>query len=153
MTGLHDADLYRLTYLSASRAAMPRTELDAILEASRTNNSRRAVTGLLLYHDAQFFQALEGPKAQVEEAFAIIKRDPRHSGCLVLESRPVAARFFDRWSMGYRSADDLSAGQKQSFLELASVRGQYAGRDAAGDARTRILMDSFLSSLRDLDLP
>lgn len=153
MTGLPDAQLYRLTYLSSARDEVPLSELDAILEVAREKNSRRQVTGLLLYHDMQFFQTLEGPQAEVEQIFNVIKTDRRHGGCVVLESRPVAARCFDRWSMGYKKVGDLNSSQKQDFLDLAGVRGRNAANVPNGDARTRILIDSFLSSFRDLDIP
>jgi hypothetical protein len=147
-----DHDLHRLTYLSSAPDEVSQQQLDAILEASRANNPRQHVTGLLLYHDCQFFQALEGPRAQVEEIFARIKADRRHNGCLVLESRSVESRFFDKWSMAYKSVSSLGAAEKQNFLDLTGVRGRYAASEAVDGARTRILMDSFLSSLRDVDL-
>lgn len=148
-----NAGLYRLTYLSAARDEMHREELDAILDVARENNRRHEVTGLLLYHDMQFFQALEGGRQQVEQVFGRIKADRRHTGCLALESRPVEQRLFDGWSMAYRSIGELDTAQKQNFLELTKVRGGLAKTDANGNASTRILIDSFLSSFRDLDLP
>ena len=153
MTGLPEAALHRLTYLSSARDDIPPSELVSILETARDNNRRRHVTGLLLYHDMQFFQTLEGPKAHVDEIFAAIKADRRHSGCLILESRSVAARCFDGWSMGYRRAADLDASQKENFRDLTSIRGRYAGSEPNDHSRTRILIDSFLSSFRDLELP
>jgi hypothetical protein len=153
MTHPQDAGLHRLTYLSSTRDDVHQEELDAILEVARANNPRHHITGLLLYHDRQFFQALEGPRQQVEQVFARIKTDRRHNGCLVLESRSVELRFFDGWSMAYASVSELGAAEKQNFLDLTRVRGRYAGSEANDDARTRILIDSFLSSFRDLDLP
>jgi hypothetical protein len=152
MTQPQDQDLHRLTYLSSAPDDVSQEQLDAILEAARTNNPRHHVTGLLLYHDRQFFQALEGPRPQVEEVFARIKTDRRHRGCLVLESRSVESRFFHKWSMAYKSVSGLGAAEKRNFLDLTGVRGRYAASEAGDNAQTRILMDSFLSSLRDLDL-
>ena len=153
MTQPQDAGLHRLTYLSSARDEMLPAELDTILEAARENNRRHEVTGLLLYHDMQFFQALEGRRPHVEQTFARITADRRHKGCLVLESRSIESRLFDGWSMAYRSIGQLNTSQKQNFLDLTKVRARYAKGDTNGDVRTRILIDSFLSSFRDLDLP
>ena len=153
MTQPQDAGLHRLTYLSSACEEMSQSDLDAILNAARENNRRHEVTGLLLYHDMQFFQALEGRRPQVEQTFARIKADRRHKGCLALESRSVELRLFDGWSMAYRSIGEFNISQKQNFMDLTKVRARYTASEPDGDARTRILIDSFLSSLRDLDLP
>jgi hypothetical protein len=148
-----DAGLHRLTYLSSALAEMSQGQLDAILEVARANNPRHDVTGLLLYHDMQFFQALEGPRPQVEQVFARIKGDRRHSGCMVLESRAVTERFFAGWSMAYKGIAGIDTSRKQNFLDLTRVRSRYAAGEPNADISTRILLDSFLSSFRDLDLP
>lgn len=147
LTGLH-----RLTYFSSASEEMSEAQLESILEAARDNNPRHGVTGLLLYHDLRFFQALEGPRAQVEEVFKLIAKDRRHKGCLVLESRAVETRIFDRWSMGYKSGGDLNSSQKRSFLDLTKVRGNFAESAASDYSNTWVLLDSFLSSFRDLHL-
>ena len=132
---------------------MLQSELGAILDVARENNRRREVTGLLLYHDMQFFQVLEGRHPQVDQTFARIKMDRRHNGCLVIESRAAEARLFDGWAMAYRSIGELNTSQQRNFLDLTKVRARYTAGQPDGDTHTRILIDSFLSSLRDLDLP
>jgi len=151
MTGAQDSDLHRLTYLSSSCDAMPADELDAILDSSRRNNSRHGITGLLMYHDMQFFQTLEGSRHELEELYARIVRDRRHSQCLRLEFRPVADRYFADWSMAYRSFGEFAPADKQNFLDLTRLGRRYRGGEESGDLRTGILIGSFLSGLRDLD--
>ena len=152
MTDFHDADLYRLTYVSAARMAMSEADLDAILSVARDNNRQNHISGMLIYHEMQFFQTLEGTLKPLDRVFTSIRRDSRHSGCLMLERCAVARRLFDGWAMAYKSADELSAHQKQNFLELTKVRGQCAEIDAGGNADTLTLIDSFLSSFRYLKL-
>lgn len=55
--------------------------------------------------------------------------------------------------MAYRSIGELNTSQQQNFLDLTKVRARYTASEPDGDAHTRILIDSFLSSFRDLDLP
>lgn len=153
MTDLHDADLYRLTYVSSAREAMSPEGLDAILEVARKNNRRHQISGMLIYHDLQFFQTLEGAPEQLDRVFTSIRKDGRHIGCIQLERCAVARRLFDGWAMAYKRSDELNADQKQNFLDLTKVRGHCAEIAAGGDADTLILIDSFLSSFRDLKLP
>lgn len=152
MTQKQSTDLHRMTYFSSATEEMSPAQLDSILEASRENNPRHGVTGLLLYHDLRFFQALEGPRAQVEEVYIRIATDRRHKRCLVLEFRPVETRIFERWSMGYKSGGDLNSSQKRSFLDLTKIRDNFAENAAIGGSETWVLLDSFLSSFRDLQL-
>ena len=98
----------------------------------------------------QFFQTLEGKRQDVQQVFTRIKADQRHNGCLALESRFVASRLFDGWSMAYKSIGELNASQKQNFVDLTKVRSHFAPDGTNGNANTGILIDSFLSSFRDL---
>jgi hypothetical protein len=150
MTYSQDSALYRLTYLSCAHHAMPADELDGILDTARHHNSRHGVTGLLIYHDMQFFQTLEGARDEVEKLYAQIARDPRHTHCLRLEFRPVAERYFGEWSMAYRSVNELGATERQNFLDLTRLGKRLSGGDQEDDPRTRILIGSFLASFRDL---
>lgn len=152
MTHQEDSGLYRLTYLSSSPGELVQPELDAILKVARDNNRRQEITGLLLYHDMQFFQTLEGKRQDVEQVFTRIKADRRHNGCLVLESRSVESRLFDGWSMAYKSIGEFNASQKQNFIDLTRVRSHPVLDGTNGRAHTGILIDSFLSSFRDLGL-
>jgi hypothetical protein len=144
--------LHRLSYMSTACREMSQADLDDILAVARSRNPGRHLTGVLIYHDLQFFQSIEGPRSEIEDVFAHIRRDERHRGCVILESRPVPQRLFSRWFMAFRAAAELSDAQKQGFEELAGVHDHYAARNRDADNRTYILVDSFLSSFRDLVL-
>ena len=49
-----------LVYVSAARKLFDEAELSALLTQCRANNARLGVTGVLLYADGNFMQALEG---------------------------------------------------------------------------------------------
>lgn len=57
---------------------------------------------MLLYAGGSFMQVLEGEEAAVDEIFARVEKDPRHTGILVIERAPIAARSFERWNMGFK---------------------------------------------------
>jgi hypothetical protein len=94
-----------LTLVYASDAVRPMTpeDLDQILISARAFNGDAGVTGLLVYAQQAFFQALEGPPAAVESAYARAATSTRHRLL-----RPVRTstehRQFPAWSMGFSEA-------------------------------------------------
>ncbi len=87
-------DLYHLVYLSAATDEFSEDDLTDILAASRRNNPKRDITGMLLYSDGGFIQALEGPKQEVLDLYEKIEQDPRHSGAIMLANGPIEERSF-----------------------------------------------------------
>jgi hypothetical protein len=87
-----------------------------ILRTSQKNNARDGLTGMLLYADGNFLQVLEGPPEAVEQTFARIELDPRHSHVIVMSDEPTTQRDFADWSMGLRR---LGAQEAERFPEHA----------------------------------
>jgi hypothetical protein len=95
----------QLTYVSSvspGAAADPAQ----ILSASRRNNARNGITGMLYSDGARFMQALEGPADAVQAAFDRIRTDPRHRAVVLLSRREVAEREFGPWEMAHRQAGE-----------------------------------------------
>jgi hypothetical protein len=99
-------------YLSSAVEPLSPAELRDLLAQSRINNVRLDITGLLLYKDGNFMQALEGEAAAVHSLYAKIGRDRRHRGLLTLLQGPLAERHYSDWSMGFR---DLNAADVRSM--------------------------------------
>ncbi|HEX2671571.1 MAG TPA: BLUF domain-containing protein [Polyangiaceae bacterium] len=95
--------MYQVFYSSAALVPFSDAELTDLLAVSRANNLRLGVTGMLLYHDGSFLQALEGEETIVERLYAKIGRDERHHRVVALIRRTVDARYFDQWQMGFAS--------------------------------------------------
>ncbi|RYY92512.1 MAG: BLUF domain-containing protein, partial [Alphaproteobacteria bacterium] len=92
------------------------------------------VTGLLLFYEGVFLQALEGPAAGVMSLAERLRKDRRHSGMITLESQPIDERAFPD-AMQFVAARNLSAGEKQAFSDLrhaVSVRPHMIGAPAPG---------------------
>jgi hypothetical protein len=98
--------MFYLVYVSVAAENVSRDELLDILAKSRTANAEAGITGMLLYKDGNFMQALEGEEAAVLELYARIRRDPRHLGIVTLVEGQRESRCFGDWSMGFQ---DLSA--------------------------------------------
>jgi hypothetical protein len=94
--------MYQIVYASAASQEFSAAELRKLLVRARMRNKAVRVTGMLVFHDGTFLQALEGVKGAVVDIFARIEKDPRHRDLAVLHrgAGPVA-RVFGDWSMGY----------------------------------------------------
>ncbi|RYD58127.1 MAG: BLUF domain-containing protein [Sphingomonadales bacterium] len=119
--------MLQLVYVSS---ANPRAPADPvrILAASRRNNHRDSITGLLYSDKSRFLQVLEGPEDKVEEAFARIQADPRHRAIVQLSRRTTDAREFGDWEMAhYTPGSDAEA-----FIERISMLAANAAPDVRG---------------------
>jgi hypothetical protein len=76
--------LKKLCYVSSSCQDLSSEELLGILTAARVNNARIGVTGMLLYHDGNFMQVLEGPPDVLDALYQRVCADPRHHGVIKL---------------------------------------------------------------------
>ena len=110
--------MLRLVYVSSAALPMSKPELLLLLEQARQKNAGLGVTGLLLYKDGNFMQALEGDEAQVRALYASISADPRHRDCIVIFEGHIEQRLFPDWSMGFRDLADQALRERPGFSPL-----------------------------------
>jgi len=142
--------LHRLIYVSHAVGEMDAAAIERILTTARTFNTAAEITGLLLFHDGNFIQIIEGDAARLDALMARIRADRRHGGIIVLESRGVEARVFPEWSMGY--APRLNGPQADGFVNLRRFAGKRDVVASARDADVDRQIDVFLSVFRDLEV-
>ncbi|RKR74832.1 FAD-dependent sensor of blue light [Frondihabitans australicus] len=82
---------------------------------SRASNRRLGITGLLLHDAGRFVQILEGEPSAVEDRYARIAGDPRHTDVRLLLCEEEDERRFPNWSMGYRALNDPLIGAIPGF--------------------------------------
>lgn len=121
----------QVCYLSTARSEYGTGELDAILAASRRNNERDDLTGMLAYGGGVFFQVLEGPHADTQRALDRIVTDPRHHGIFTLQDEDRPARDFAHWRMAYRilNPSHAQAIRRHGFVDAATIPELIAGLD------------------------
>lgn len=140
--------MQRIVYLSSALTPFAPEDLAALLAQSRRNNAAGGLTGLLLYHDGNFLQVLEGEEPMLSDCFARIARDPRHRQLIVMWRGEVAQRAFPQWQMGYARLPELfgaEAGAVVSLHDLAEM-----GLESATDPVVERLVGVFLRGFRDL---
>lgn len=110
--------------------------LTGILSSARRNNIRDQITGALICREDLFLQLLEGQAEAVNEAFARIKRDDRHTDVVRLVSTDITDRLFPAWAMRHDpatswmwTADQVTAGAvaAASEAEVIGVFRRLAG--------------------------
>ncbi len=97
---------------------MSKQDLFDILGASRRNNPKIDVTGLLLYQNGQFAQVLEGPERAVRDTFERIKQDERHTNVSVTIENHTAGREFGNWEMGFADVAITEDGRVQGLSDF-----------------------------------
>lgn len=103
---MHAADtLYQIVYVSTAKHAFSPEALRSLLVECRTNNRKHGITGMLLYHDGGFMQALEGKKADVLSVYDKIISDPRHRCIIKPVEGVIEQRDFPDWTMGFQNFD------------------------------------------------
>ncbi len=104
MESIMEEKIFQLVYISAANKEFTEDELQEMLSKARANNKSLNISGMLLFHQGSFIQALEGSKDVVESLYSKISEDTRHSETRVLFRGELEERDFETWSMGfYRS--------------------------------------------------
>ena len=96
-------------------------ETTDILRTSRTNNAKKAVTGMLVRKEQQFLQFIEGPVEVIDELFAKIECDDRHQSVKVIDQGMSTDRVFFDWQMGFADEQNLQPLQWKWQLDKISL--------------------------------
>ncbi len=98
--------LHCLVYVSLANQEMTDDHLQSLLQKARNKNETLEITGMLLYRDGFFMQALEGDRQDIEMLFEIIKQDLRHKDVLLVYKKPIQQKSFPDWTMGFNKIAD-----------------------------------------------
>jgi hypothetical protein len=107
-----------LIYVSSATHLFAGQELLQLLQQSCEKNLRLDITGMLLYKDGNFMQALEGPNRAVRDLYETIAGDPRHRGVMLLLQQEVAERQFPGWSMAFRNLHQTVPGDVPGYSDF-----------------------------------
>jgi hypothetical protein len=113
--------LVRLLYASRMAASVTPESLGAILRASRANNPKAGITGVLCCSDGIFMQALEGGRSAVSRLFHKIASDSRHGEVVLLSYEEIAERRFAGWAMGQVNVARLNPALMLKYSETAEL--------------------------------
>ena len=139
--------MHQIVYISSARQEFPTSDLKKLLVGARMRNSAVGVTGMLVFHDGTFLQALEGENRAVNEIFASIQTDPRHGNLTVLHRGPgPEQRVFGEWSMGFADFSGAAAILKGFVRVNGNLNLKDLDRTRAIDFLTACEDDNLLRS-------
>ena len=98
--------MFELLYTSVAPQCLSEKELMSILIKARIKNKTLNITGLLVYHDREILQILEGEEAAVKALFQAICEDVRHTRVEVFYEGYIQERAFTDWGMAFKSLDE-----------------------------------------------
>lgn len=107
-----------LTYVSFATKAMSTEEILDLLKVSKEKNEHKNITGMLLYRDRYFIQALEGEEADVIALYEKIKEDKRHRNVVQIDKEYIEKRSFGEWSMGFSNLDEIDPEKLDGFTDF-----------------------------------
>lgn len=143
--------IHQLIYVSTALRIFSNVEIGEILSSSRRHNSEVGITGLLLSHDGNFFQMLEGEEQAVSACYARIEKDPRHKSPIVLLKKQTQGRVFPNWSMGHAKPGDMSEEHRDIVVSLSNLVTNLHTMEETEARALSILAKSFVSSFRAFD--
>ncbi|WP_062264433.1 BLUF domain-containing protein [Endozoicomonas arenosclerae] len=113
-----ESKLFCMVYTSSASELFDDEALQSLLNVARKNNKQQDVTGMLLYSEGVFMQALEGEKQSVEQLYNMIAKDPRHYGVIILNQSFIESRQFSQWQMGFKVASRQELVESSSFTDF-----------------------------------
>jgi hypothetical protein len=135
--------LVRLLYVSKLAAAQSTSagSVEAILAHSRQSNPVAGITGILVYGDGLFLQAIEGGRAAVSALYSRISKDARHTDVTLLSFEEILERRFGSWTMGQVNLAKVNASVVLKYSDTAELN-PYAVSGAVSLALLEELMMS-----------
>lgn len=137
--------LTSLVYVSLANKDMQEHDLAALLSQARKNNEKLSITGMLLYRDRLFMQALEGEEDRINALYEKIRQDSRHRDVTTVSIRPIKARSFADWTMGFSLIDDETVEGMEGYTDFLESPSPafFAGKPSYAQA----LLDNFKSQV------
>jgi len=113
--------MIQLIYIRTASKKITKDDLQAILLTSIFHNSEKNITGLLLYDQGTFCQALEGEAEDVYALFSKILEDDRHTRIIKIFDDEIQTRDFSSWSMNCINLDDYDKKQINGYKDFSEA--------------------------------
>ena len=137
--------LLTTVYVSSATHRFNSNDLARLVGQASRNNNANDISGMLLYYDGSFMQALEGPEEAVLACVERIQKDPRHHGMIPILKQKIQHRNFQGWAMGCENADLLPLADRAPIRCLFQ---KIQGQGIADDESIAIkLLTSFQASI------
>ena len=134
--------MIRLIYFSTARLGLNREDLEIILSQSIASNIAHEITGILMFNGRNFMQILEGPRQAVQDLFARIMNDSRHTGVVLIKTDELAAFSYPVWGMKLKELDsDFDGSFLRLHQEVADALVELSDTSVKAIIKTFLLLD------------
>lgn len=124
-----------ISYVSEQSHSLSEQDIEQLLHKSRTANTTKGITGILIYFEGVFTQFLEGPELAIDSLYEKIRIDKRHKQLRELFSGTSENRFYGDWSMAYKPINQVKAQEltgyrtfdKSKFFEPVNQNQEHLG--------------------------
>ena len=113
--------MIQLIYVSTASIRVSKDDLQTILLTSIQYNYKKNITGLLLYDQGTFCQALEGEAEDVHDLFSKILEDDRHTNIIKIFDDEIRTRDFSSWSMNCINLDHYDKKQINGYKDFSEA--------------------------------
>ena len=113
--------MIQLIYVSTASRRINKDDLQTILLTSMKHNSEKNITGLLLYDQGTFCQALEGERQDVHALFSNILEDDRHTNIIKIYDDEIKTRDFSSWSMNCINLDHYNKKKINGYKDFSEA--------------------------------
>lgn len=138
---------HELVYTSCATREMNKKDLTELLEVSRDKNARLNITGLLVYHNREFIQLLEGAKKDIFDLYDTICEDERNTQNQLLWDGEIKQRSFTDWAMAFVDTRDIDTSELEAyspFLKEGITSLNLTGSKSMGRRMLLAMRDKFL---------
>lgn len=134
--------MIRLIYFSTARLGLARQDLEIILNQAIASNIADGITGILMFNGRNFMQILEGPRQAVQDLFARIMNDSRHTGVVLIKTDELAAFSYPVWGMKLKELDsDFDGSFLRLHQEVADALVELSDTSVKAIIKTFLLLD------------
>lgn len=114
-------DLQEILYCSTLAVRQAPNVVGQLVRQARVRNKARNITGLLVFDGLMFCHHLEGSADDVQQLFARIAQDPRHTAVQVVYEGARDARRYQRFDLGFAESEEPNG-----LAELPGLDGTTA---------------------------
>ncbi len=120
--------MHTLIYSSEVETYLGDIDISSLLYAARQSNAEHKVTGVLLHHNGNFIQVLEGEEETIKRLYETILKDRRHKNIKLLLEKEIDKRQFNGWDMGFKNITDEDL---DNYPVLKSVIEKQTAEDSS----------------------
>ena len=131
--------LVQLVYFSkcTSPSKEKKETIESILSKAQRVNDELGISGLLVFSNDFYIQALEGPRNNVNDLYFRIQGDPRHTDPQMLLYRDINQRDFGEWSMAWANETNE---KRDMYFKYCATRN-FVPSDLTGQGGLSLLQE------------